>query len=114
MAKESNQVKKQFRDGCMAMKLKNKHAKYEQRTMDTTNKFKRGVFRSILQMAEKEGGLIDPEQGMAIAVRIAKIQEKKGVLFLMYDSDAEVVRYLHVEQGSDESFFTSAGDSHWR
>ena len=55
-------------------------------------------------MAEKEGGLIDPEQGMAIAVRIAKIQEKKGVPFLMYDSDAEVARYLHVEQGSDESF----------
>ena len=96
-------VKREFRNMTMGLKLGSCDAKIVESRGLTTSTFKNAIFKSFWRIAQDEGGLMDREAGIRVATSWCRGCEKVGPPLMMYDGQASIIRYLHVEQGTNES-----------
>ena len=99
----SSHRKAKMREAFEASRLKNGTGRQQSETTMSHSETKIGTYRSFWVIAEKEGGLMDRDEGIRIATNICSACERTGPPAVMWDPAGKVLKYMHCEIGVSDA-----------
>ena len=103
-------AKKAFREVWQARTYKNIRGTRLETTTDRKRDQKESWYRGFAMIVQEEGGLVDLAGAITRARRIALKCEARGPPFVMYNGWTEEINYMHIKQGSVDTFDRSKSE----